>query len=217
MRIFCLSDDGGRFGGTKAFMYRKYGKRALDVFFAALLLLLLAVPMAIVALVIRLDSPGSVLFTQKRVGLNEKYFTIYKFRTMRTDAPSDLATRLMPGSGEYITRAGRFLRMTSLDELPQLINILKGDMSFVGFRPCLANEEELDRLRVLSGAYEVRPGITGLSQIRGRDELEPDFKAKLDGIYARHVGFDYDLRILTKTFLYVFYAEGYKEGGDENE
>lgn len=208
MRIY------GTGGGT---VYRNVVKRALDLIFACAASIVLLPVCLVIALIIKLDSKGPVLFLQERLGRYGKPFTIYKFRTMRTDAPSDLATRLMPGSGEYITRAGRFLRMTSLDELPQLINILKGDMSFVGFRPCLANEEELDRLRALSGAYEVRPGITGLSQIRGRDELEPDFKAKLDGIYARHVGFDYDLRILTKTFLYVFYAEGYKEGGDENE
>lgn len=198
-------------------MYRTYVKRALGLIFACAASVFLLPICLVIALIIKLDSKGPILFKQERLGRYGKPFTIYKFRTMRTDAPRDLATRLMPGSGEYITRAGRFLRMTSLDELPQLINILKGDMSFVGFRPCLANESELDRLRALSGAYEVRPGITGLSQIRGRDELEPEFKAKLDGIYARHVGFDYDFRILTKTFLYVFYAEGYKEGGDENE
>ena len=198
-------------------MYRNIIKRALDLLIACAACIVLLPVCLIIALIIKIDSDGPVLFLQERLGKDGKPFIIYKFRTMRTDAPSDLATRLMPGSGEYITRAGRFLRMTSLDELPQLINIVKGDMSFVGFRPCLANETELHRLRTLSGAYGVRPGITGLSQIRGRDELEPEVKAKLDGIYARHVGFDYDLRILTKTFLYVFYAEGYKEGGEENE
>ena len=198
-------------------MYRNIIKRALDFLIACAACIVLLPVCLIIALIIKLDSDGPVLFSQERLGKDGKPFTIYKFRTMRTDAPSDLATHLMPGSGEYITRAGRFLRMTSLDELPQLINIIRGDMSFVDFRPCLANEEELDHLRLLSGAYEVKPGITGLSQIRGRDELEPAIKAKLDGIYARNVGFDYDLRILTKTFLYVFYAEGYREGGDENE
>ena len=198
-------------------MYRNIIKRALDFLIACAACIVLLPVCLIIAFIIKLNSDGPVLFSQERLGKDGKPFIIYKFRTMRTDAPSDLATRLMPGSGEYITRAGRFLRMTSLDELPQLINIVKGDMSFVGFRPCLANETELHRLRTLSGAYGVRPGITGLSQIRGRDELETEVKAKLDGIYARHVGFDYDLRILTKTFLYVFYAEGYKEGGEENE
>jgi O-antigen biosynthesis protein WbqP len=136
---------------------------------------------------------------------------------MRVDAPGEMATSLMPKSGAYITRAGRFLRMTSLDELPQLFNILIGDMSFVGFRPCLWNEYELDDERRKTGAYRVRPGITGIAQIRGRDELRPAEKARLDGVYARHVGFDYDLRIVTKTILYVFYKEGYREGGFADE
>ena len=212
MRIFCLSDDGGRFGGTKAFMYRKYGKRALDVFFAALLLLLLAVPMAIVALVIRLDSPGSVLFTQKRVGLNEKYFTIYKFRTMRTDAPAEVATRRLRSSRNYITRVGRFLRMSSIDELPQLYNILRGDMSFVGPRPTLWNETELVEERRKHNAYVTRPGLTGLAQVRGRDELNDAEKAYYDGVYVKNIHFDYDLRIILQTVIVVLYAEGYQEG-----
>ena len=157
-------------------MYKRYVKRALDltlalVLGAALMPLLLAI-----ALWIKLDSRGPVLFTQTRLGKDEKPFKIYKFRTMRKDAPRNVATSLMAGSSRYITRAGRLLRSTSLDELPQLINIIKGDMSFVGFRPCLWNERELD------------------------------------GAYARHVGFDYDMRIVTKTLFAVFYKEGYREG-----
>lgn len=194
-------------------MYRDYIKRILDVVAAFTCGILLLPLFALIALWIKADSRGPVLFTQTRLGKDEKPFRIYKFRTMRTDAPGELATRLMPGSGSYITRAGRVLRMSSLDELPQIINILKGDMSFVGFRPCLWNETELDEERRRSGAYRVRPGITGLAQIRGRDELEPKEKARLDGAYARHVGFDYDMRIITKTLFAVFYKEGYKEGG----
>ncbi|MBQ4227273.1 MAG: sugar transferase [Clostridia bacterium] len=193
-------------------MYKRYVKRALDltlalVLGAALMPLLLAI-----ALWIKLDSRGPVLFTQTRLGKDEKPFKIYKFRTMRKDAPRNVATSLMAGSSRYITRAGRLLRSTSLDELPQLINIIKGDMSFVGFRPCLWNERELDEERRRTGAYRVRPGITGLAQIRGRDELPPGLKAELDGAYARHVGFDYDMRIVTKTLFAVFYKEGYREG-----
>ena len=194
-------------------MYRRYIKRILDVTLAFIMLVALLPFWALIALVIKLDSKGPVLFRQKRLGMHEAPFQIYKFRTMRTDAPSEMATNQLHQSGKYITRVGVYLRTLSLDELPQLYNILKGDMSFVGFRPCLWNEFELDEERRKTGAYAVRPGITGLAQIRGRDELEPKEKAKLDGVYARNVGFDYDLRILTKTLFAVFYKEGYHEGG----
>ncbi len=194
-------------------MYRRYVKRILDVTGAFVLLIALLPFWALISLVIKLDSKGPVLFKQKRLGMNEVPFQIYKFRTMRTDAPSEMATNQLYQSGRYITRVGVYLRTLSLDELPQLYNILKGDMSFVGFRPCLWNEFELDEERRKTGAYAVRPGITGLAQIRGRDELDPQEKALLDGVYARNVGFDYDLRILTKTLFAVFYKEGYHEGG----
>ncbi|MCR4622332.1 MAG: sugar transferase [Clostridiales bacterium] len=194
-------------------MYRRYVKRILDLTGAFLLLIVLSPVFAFIALLIKLDSRGPVLFRQKRLGLNEKPFMIYKFRTMRTDAPSETATNDLRQSSMYITRVGKYLRVLSLDELPQFFNIIKGEMSFVGFRPCLWNEFELDEERRKTGAYSVRPGITGLAQIRGRDELEPDKKALLDGVYARNVGFDYDLRILTKTLFAVFYKEGYREGG----
>ena len=198
-------------------MYRRYIKRLMDVAVSLVLFLLLLPFIGLIALMIKIDSKGPVFFTQTRLGKDEKPFKIIKFRTMRTDAPEELATNLMPKSGDYITRFGRILRMTSLDELPQLINILKGDMSFVGFRPCLWNEFELDDERRKTGAYSVRPGITGIAQIRGRDELRPAEKAKLDGVYARHVGFDYDFRIITKTLFAVFYKEGYREGGFGDE
>ena len=194
-------------------MYRRYVKRILDVTGAFVLLVALLPFWALISLVIKLDSKGPVLFKQKRLGLNEVPFQIYKFRTMRTDAPSEMATNQLYQSGRYITRVGVYLRTLSLDELPQLYNILKGDMSFVGFRPCLWNEFELDEERRKTGAYAVRPGITGLAQIRGRDELDPREKALYDGVYAKNVGFDYDLRILTKTLFAVFNKEGYHEGG----
>ncbi len=194
-------------------MYRRYVKRILDVTGAFVLLIALLPFWALISLVIKLDSKGPVLFKQKRLGMNEVPFQIYKFRTMRTDAPSEMATNQLYQSGRYITRVGVYLRTLSLDELPQLYNILKGDMSFVGFRPCLWNEFELDEERRKTGAYAVRPGITGLAQIRGRDELDPQEKALYDGVYAKNVGFDYDLRILTKTLFAVFNKEGYHEGG----
>lgn len=194
-------------------MYRRYVKRILDVTGAFVLLIALLPFWALISLVIKLDSKGPVLFKQKRLGMNEVPFQIYKFRTMRTDAPSEMATNQLYQSGRYITRVGVYLRTLSLDELPQLYNILRGDMSFVGFRPCLWNEFELDEERRKTGAYAVRPGITGLAQIRGRDELDPQEKALYDGVYAKNVGFDYDLRILTKTLFAVFNKEGYHEGG----
>ena len=194
-------------------MYRRYVKRILDVTGAFVLLIALLPFWALISLVIKLDSKGPVLFKQKRLGMNEVPFQIYKFRTMRTDAPSEMATNQLYQSGRYITRVGVYLRTLSLDELPQLYNILRGDMSFVGFRPCLWNEFELDEERRKTGAYAVRPGITGLAQIRGRDELDPREKALYDGVYAKNVGFDYDLRILTKTLFAVFNKEGYHEGG----
>ncbi len=194
-------------------MYRRYVKRILDVTVACIMLVALFPFLALIALIIKLDSKGPVLFTQKRLGMNEVPFQIYKFRTMRTDAPSEMATNQLYQSGRYITRVGVYLRTLSLDELPQLYNIIIGDMSFVGFRHCLWNEFELDEERRKTGAYAVRPGITGLAQIRGRDELDPQEKALYDGVYAKNVGFDYDLRILTKTLFAVFNKEGYHEGG----
>ena len=194
-------------------MYAKTLKRLLDVVLAALALAVLAVPMLLTALVIKLDSKGPVLFKQKRVGLRKQYFTIYKFRTMRTDAPSETPTHMLTGSNSYITRVGRYLRISSADELPQLVNILKGDMSFVGPRPALWNQFDLIEERDRLNAHAVRPGLTGLAQVRGRDELDIAEKAMYDGIYVRNVSFEYDLRILLQTVIAVIYAEGYREGG----
>jgi len=195
--------------------YARYAKRAIDVVLAILLLIALAIPMLMIAALIRLDSRGRVLFRQKRLGLHEQPFTIYKFRTMRVDAPSEMPTRMLTGSAHYITRVGKYLRISSLDELPQLFNILKGDMSFVGPRPTLENETALTRARERENAYSVRPGLTGLAQIRGRDELLPDEKAYLDGVYVRNMSLYYDFRIVLGTVFAVVNAEGYQEGGDE--
>ena len=195
--------------------YARYAKRAIDVVLAILLLIALAIPMLMIAALIRLDSRGRVFFCQKRLGLHEQPFTIYKFRTMRVDAPSEMPTRMLTGSAHYITRVGKYLRISSLDELPQLFNILQGDMSFVGPRPTLENETALTRARERENAYSVRPGLTGLAQIRGRDELLPDEKAYLDGVYVRNMSLYYDFRIVLGTVFAVVNAEGYQEGGDE--
>jgi len=196
-------------------MYERIVKRAIDLFLALCACIALSPLLLVLALWIKLDSAGGVLFKQTRLGRDGKPFMIFKFRTMVTTAPRNVATSQLIRSSDYITRAGRLLRSTSLDELPQLFNIIKGDMSFVGFRPCIPQESELDEKRRQYGAYAVRPGITGLAQIRGRDELAAEEKARYDGAYAKHVSFDYDMRILFKTLFAVYYREGIKEGGSK--
>lgn len=162
---------------------------------------------------IKLDSRGPVLFKQKRVGIHKTYFSIYKFRTMRIDTPKDTPTHLLADPDQYITRMGHFLRRSSLDELPQLFNILKGDMSFVGPRPALWNQYDLVAEREKYGANDVPPGLTGWAQINGRDELEIPVKAKLDGQYVKRMGFWFDVRCFLGTFHAVANADGVVEGG----
>ena len=194
-------------------VYQKYLKNLLDrllalVGTAALSWLLLGVGIAV-----RLDSPGPVLFRQKRVGRNGQYFYIYKFRTMRIDTPHDMPTHLLNHPDLFITRVGRFLRKTSLDELPQLFNILKGDMALVGPRPALWNQEDLISEREWYGANSVRPGLTGWAQIHGRDELEIAEKAKLDGWYVEHLSFGLDVKCFFGTIAAVLKHDGVVEGG----
>lgn len=155
-------------------MYERYIKRALDVVLSAIGLVVLSPLLALIALAIRLDSPGPVVFHQKRFGKDRKLFEIYKFRTMRVDAPRDVPTNDLRGSKGYITRVGRILRMTSLDELPQLWNILRGDMSLIGPRPALWNQEDLMAWRDRFGASQIRPGLSGWAQVNGRDYLSRD-------------------------------------------
>ena len=187
-------------------------KRLLDIVLSLLFLLLFAPVFAVVAAVIHADSNGPVIFRQTRVGKHNKRFTIYKFRTMFTATPHDVATAALTHPQRYITRIGRFLRQTSLDELPQLFNVLKGDMSFVGPRPVIEQETQLLRLRKRYGADRVRPGITGLAQIRGRDELAPFRKARYDAEYADNCTFLLDCYIFFSTLRYVLRREGIHEG-----
>ena len=154
-----------------------------------------------------------VFFSQKRVGIHKEYFNLYKFRSMRTDTPHDKPTHLLENPDQYITKVGRFLRRSSLDELPQLFNILKGDMSFVGPRPALWNQDDLVAERDKYGANDVIPGLTGWAQINGRDELEIPVKAALDGEYVRKMGFWFDTRCILGTFTSVLKADGVVEGG----
>ncbi len=187
-------------------------KRFLDIALSLLLLVTLSPLFAVIALVVRLDSEGPAIFRQVRCGQNGCPFVIYKFRTMMTAAPANVATAQLQHPQRYITPVGRFLRQTSLDELPQLWNVLKGDMSFVGPRPVIPAETYLVRLRHRLGADTVRPGITGLAQIRGRDDLSPRIKAHYDAEYALNYTFLLDSYIFFSTLRYVLRREGIHEG-----
>ena len=194
-------------------------KRMADSFLSALGLILLSPLFCVLILWIKLDSRGPVLFKQKRIGLHEKPFYILKFRTMRTDTPKDMPTHLLENPDQYITKAGRFLRKTSLDELPQIINILLGDMSIIGPRPALWNQYDLIAERDKYGANDVLPALTGWAQINGRDELEIPVKAALDGEYVQKLkkssvsGFLIDCRCFFGTIGSVLRHEGVVEGG----
>ena len=193
---------------SKGYMFLK---RLGDILISAFFLLLLSPVFALIALWIKLDSKGPVFFRQKRVGRGKTHFPIVKFRTMYTTAPKDLPTHLVRDSGSMITKAGRVLRKTSLDELPQLWNILKGEMSLVGPRPALYNQYDLIAERDKYRANDVRPGLTGLAQISGRDELEIETKAKRDGEYIASMSVWTDIRILFGTFLSVLKHEGVRD------
>lgn len=190
-----------------------YIKRSIDIVMSVLGLIILSPVFLILIAAIKLDSRGPVLFKQKRVGIHKTHFNILKFRTMRTDTPRDMPTHLLKDPQQYITRTGRFLRRTSLDELPQIINILKGDMAVVGPRPALWNQYDLIEERDKYGANDVRPGLTGWAQINGRDELEIPVKAALDGEYVRKMSFRMDCRCFFGTFLSVLRGDGVVEGG----
>ena len=194
-------------------MYQRYGKRCLDVILSLIALIVLSPLFLLIALAIRLDSPGGVIFSQKRVGMHKKLFSIYKFRTMRADTPHDVPTNDLAGSTSYITPVGRFLRMTSLDELPQLWNIFVGDMAVIGPRPALWNQYDLLAERDKYHANDVRPGLTGWAQIHGRDELEIAEKAKLDGWYVEHLSFGLDVKCFFGTIAAVLKHDGVVEGG----
>lgn len=197
-------------------MYQKYIKRLLDIVFSALMLIALAPVLLLVAFLIKLDSKGPVLFKQKRVGKGKEYFNIYKFRTMRVDTPSEVPTNDLRGAEAYITKVGSFLRKTSLDELPQLWNILKGDMSFIGPRPALWNQYALIELRDKYGANDVLPGLSGWAQVNGRDilSLEDDKKAECDGEYVKNVTFAFDMKCVFLTVVNVLGMQGVEDGDE---
>lgn len=199
-------------------MYENYIKFILDKVLAVIALILLSPIILITALIIKIKEPKSpVLFIQDRSGRYRKPFKCYKFRSMRTSAPKNASTWELENPENYITPFGAFMRKTSLDELPQLINIIKGDMSFVGPRPVILKETELLDLREDYGACKVKPGITGLSQISGRDDLPPKKKAKMDGLYAKNVNFIDDMKLFLKTIPAVLFGEGVSEGKRDEE
>ncbi len=192
-------------------------KRILDFALSALAMAVLSPLMLALAVIIKVTSPGPVFFRQKRVGRNKTHFMIYKFRTMRTDAPKDMPTHMLQNPEAFITPIGRFLRKSSLDELPQLINIFKGEMAVVGPRPALWNQYDLIAERDKYGANALRPGLTGWAQINGRDELPIDVKARLDGEYVRRMNFAFDVRCVVGTVFSVARAEGVVEGAQNRK
>lgn len=194
-------------------MYRCFFKRFFDIVISFIAIIILSLPMLLIALAIKCDSKGPVLFKQKRVGIHKKNFTILKFRTMRIDTPHDAPTHELSDPKRWITRVGGFLRKTSLDELPQIFNIFAGQMSIIGPRPALWNQDDLVAERDRYGANNVRPGLTGWAQINGRDELEIPIKAKLDGEYVEKMSFFFDIKCFFGTFLSVLKSDGVVEGG----
>lgn len=194
-------------------MYQKMFKRVIDVVLSLLSLIILTPIFLFIIIAIKLDSQGPVLFKQKRVGKGKKLFNIYKFRTMKVDTPNDAPTHLLKNPNFFITRVGKILRKTSLDELPQLINILKGEMSIIGPRPALWNQHDLIEERDNYNANELYPGLTGWAQINGRDELSIHKKAALDGEYVKKVSFLFDVKCFIGTITSVVHYDGVVEGG----
>lgn len=189
-------------------------KRVIDIVLSAVGLLVLLPVLFIIVVAIKLDSPGPVLFRQKRVGIHKSHFNILKFRTMRIDTPKDTPTHLLENPEQWITKMGQFLRRTSLDELPQIWNIFIGEMSIIGPRPALWNQYDLIADRDKYGANDVLPGLTGWAQINGRDELSIEAKAKLDGEYVEKIGFLMDMKCFLFTFVSVLKSDGVVEGGN---
>ena len=197
-------------GGIK--MYKHFFKRVIDILLSFLGIIILAIPMLFIAIAIKCDSKGPVFFKQKRVGKNKKNFQILKFRTMRTDTPHDAPTHELSDPKKWITKVGGFLRKTSLDEISQIFNIFIGQMSIIGPRPALWNQDDLIAERDKYGANDIKPGLTGWAQINGRDELPIDVKAKLDGEYVSKLSFSFDVKCFIRTITSVLKSEGVVEG-----
>ncbi len=194
-------------------MVYKIFKKFMDILLAFIGLIVLLPIFLILMILIKIDSRGPIFFKQKRVGKNKKLFNIYKFRTMRIDTPKDTPTHMLENPEQWITKMGKFLRKTSLDELPQIFNILKGQMSIVGPRPALWNQDDLILERDKYKVNDIYPGLTGYAQIKGRDELPIDKKAELDGYYVKHMGLWLDIKVFFGTIFSVFKSDGVVEGG----
>ena len=194
-------------------MYQRFVKRLFDIVLSLVGLIVLAIPMLVFALIVKLDSPGPVLFWQKRVGIHKKTFMMPKFRTMYTDTPANMPTHLLSDPQKWITRSGAWFRKLSIDELPQILCIFTGKMSIIGPRPALWNQDDLIEERDKYGANDVRPGLTGWAQINGRDELEIPVKARLDGEYVQNLSFLFDCRCFFGTIFKVLRHDGVVEGG----
>lgn len=194
-------------------MYRTFFKRLLDVILSGCAIVFLSPLLLIIAVAIKIDDPGPVMFRQKRMGIHKTYFSIMKFRTMKMDAPRDTPTHLLENPEQYITRVGKFLRRSSLDELPQIFQIFTGRMSIIGPRPVLWNQFDLIAERDKYGANDVRPGLTGWAQINGRDELPIDVKARFDGEYVEKLSFLFDCKCFFGTIGAVLKHDGVVEGG----
>ncbi|MHB1152795.1 MAG: sugar transferase [Eubacteriales bacterium] len=194
-------------------IYRCFFKRLIDIILSFFGLIILSPVFLIIIVFIKITSKGPVLFKQKRVGIHKTYFNILKFRTMRIDTPKDVPTHMLANPDQYITKIGKFLRKTSLDELPQILNIFVGQMSIIGPRPALWNQYNLIAERDKYGANDIRPGLSGWAQINGRDELEIEFKAKLDGEYFRKISFCFDVKCFIGTIVSVLKHDGVVEGG----
>ena len=194
-------------------MYQKYIKRLIDILLSGCGILVLLPVYAVIALAVKLDDPGPVFFRQKRVGIHKTHFHILKFRTMKMNTPRDMPTHLLENPEQYITRVGKILRKTSLDELPQIFQIFTGKMSIIGPRPALWNQDDLIAERDKYGANDLRPGLTGWAQINGRDELPIDIKARLDGEYVENISFLFDCKCFFGTIISVLKSDGVVEGG----
>ncbi len=194
-------------------IYQKAIKRFIDIILSLIGIVVLAIPMAIFALIIRIEDPGPVIFRQKRVGLHKSYFNVLKFRSMKMSTPHDMPTHMLENPDQYILKCGRWMRKMSIDELPQLFNIFVGEMSIIGPRPALWNQYDLIAERDKYGANDVKPGLTGWAQINGRDELEIADKARLDGEYVEKMSFAFDCKCFFGTIKSVLRHDGVFEGG----
>ena len=194
-------------------IYEKYLKRIIDILLSGVGMILLSPIYLIVAIAIKVDDPGPAIFTQKRVGKNKEFFQLHKFRSMKMSTPHDVPTHMLDNPDQYITKTGRFIRRTSIDELPQIWDIFVGNMSIIGPRPALWNQDVLVAERDKYNANEVKPGLTGWAQINGRDELEIPDKARLDGEYVKKIGFLFDVKCFVETIFSVVKGDGIVEGG----